>query len=120
MSVSFSLHSPGQKHRLGLWEAAPHGCEEGMAAEVRVVVVWIMRALRVELAVVVVYGIFAVHCPEETQDEHDHPQHHAAQGESLQAALGRGHEGRGPPGHYEEGSDEDCSVVQGRHPPPGL
>lgn len=91
-----------------------------MAAEVGVVVVWIMWTLWVELPVVVVCGTFAVHSPEQPQDEHDHPQHHAAEGESLQATLGRGQEGCGAPGHNEEGSDEDCSMVQGRHPHPGL
>lgn len=72
-----------------------------------------------ELLVVVVCSTFTVHSPEQPQDEHDHPQHHAAEGESLQAALVRGQEGCGAPGHNEEGSDEDCSVVQGRHPSPG-
>lgn len=91
-----------------------------MAAEVRVVVVGIMRTLRVELSVVVVHGILFIHRPEKPQDEHDHPQHHATEGESLQAVVGGGHKGRGPSGHYEEDSDKDCSVVQGRHPPPGL
>lgn len=83
----------------------PRGREEGMAAEVWIFGVWVMRTVWVELPVVVVCATFAVHRPEEPQDEHDHPQHHAAEGESLQAALGRGHEGRGPPGQYEEGSD---------------
>lgn len=91
--------------------------EEGMAAQVGVVVVRVVWTLGVELLVVVVCGAFTVHGPEEPQDEHDHPQHHAAEGERLQAALGRGQEGCGAAGHDEEGSDEDCSVVQGRHPP---
>lgn len=90
-----------------------------MVAEVSVIIVGIVWAAWVELLVVVVPGTFAVHGPEQPQDEQDHPQHHAAEGESLQAALVRGQEGCGAPGHDEEGSHEDCSVVQGRHPPPG-
>lgn len=116
--TGFFFHPPGQKHWLGFWEAAPWGCEHGVAAEVGVVV-WIMWALWVELPVVVVYCTFAVHSPEEPQYEHDHPQHHTAEGESLQAALVRGQEGCRPPGHNEEGSDKDSSMVQGRHCPPG-
>lgn len=91
-----------------------------MAAEVGVVIVWIMWTFRVEILLVVVRSTFAVHSPEQTQDEHDHPQNHTAEGERLQAALGRVQEGCGASGHDEEGSDEDCSVVQGRHPRPGL
>lgn len=91
-----------------------------MAVEVGIVVVWIMWAIRVELPVVVVHCAFAVHSPEESKDECDHPQHHTAEGERLQAALGRGQEGCGASGHNEEGSNEDGSVVQGRHPVPGL
>lgn len=86
-----------------------------MAAEVGVIVVGIVGALWVKLAVIVVHGALAVHSPEEPQDEHDDPQHHAAEGERLQATLVRGQEGGGAPGHDEEGSDEDCSVVQGGH-----
>lgn len=97
--------------------------EEGMAAQVGVVVVRVVRALRVELLVVVVGGALAVHGPEEPQDEHDHAEHHAAEGERLQAALRRGQEGCGAAGHDEEGAHEDGSVVQGRHascrPAPG-
>lgn len=91
-----------------------------MAAEVGIVVVRVMWTLLIELPVVVVYGTFAVHSPEEPQDEHDNPQHHTTEGKSLQAALVGDQEGCCTPGHNEEGSDEDSSVVQGRHPPPGL
>lgn len=89
--------------------------EQGMAAQAGVVVVRVVWTLWVKLLGAVVQRTFTVHGPEEPQDEHDHPQHHAAEGERLQAALGRGQEGCGAAGHDEEGSDEDRSVVQGRH-----
>lgn len=119
-SPFFFVHPPGQKHGLGLWEPSQLRREESMAGVVGVVVVRVMGTVRVEIPLVVGRYAFAVHGPEESQDEHDHPQHHAAQRESLQAALVGGQEGCGAPGHNEEGSDEDCSVVQGRHLPTGL
>lgn len=107
----FSPHPPGQKHRLGVWEAAARHSKEGMAAQVGVIVVWVVWTVWVKFLVVVVSSTFTVHGPEEPQDEHEHPQHHAAEGERLQAALVRSQEGCGAPGHDEEGSDEDGSVV---------
>lgn len=107
----FFLHPPGQKHRLGLWEAAGRHGKEGMAAQVGVIVVGVVWTVLVILLVVVVSSTFTVHGPEEPQDEHEHPQHHAAEGECLQAALVRSQEGCGASGHDEEGSDEDGSVV---------
>lgn len=110
-------NSPWQKHRLGLWEAIAVMRKEGMAAVAGVFIVRVVRAVGVKLLLVVVGGALAVHGPEEPQDEHDHPQHHAAQGEGLQAALRRGQEGGGAARHDEEGADENGTVVQGRHPP---
>lgn len=104
-------HPPGQKHGLGLWEAAARHGEEGMAAHAGVVVVRVVGTLGVKLLLVVAGSTFAVHGPEEPQDEHEDPQHHAAEGERLQAALVRGQEGCGAPRDDEEGSDEDGSVV---------
>lgn len=89
-----------------------------MAAKVGVVI-WIMWTIWVKLSLVVVDTTFAVHCPEEPQDEHDNSQHHTAEGKSLQTALGRGQKGSGSPRHNEEGSDKDSSVVQERHSPLG-
>lgn len=51
---SFSQHSPGQKHWLGLWEAAAVLREEGMAAQAGVVVVRVVWTLWVKLLGVVV------------------------------------------------------------------
>lgn len=82
-----------------------------MAAQVGVIVVRVVGAIGLKLLLVVVSSTFTVHGPEEPQDEHEHPQHHAAEGERLQAALVRSQEGCGAPGHDEEGSDEDGSVV---------
>lgn len=86
-----------------------------MAAEVGRVVVGIVRTVRVKLLMVVVRGAFAVHGPEESKDERHDPQHHTAEGEGLEPALVRGQEGSGAPGHDEESSDEDRSVVQRGH-----
>lgn len=82
-----------------------------------VVVVGVVGALPGELPVAVVgrRRRLAVHGPEEPQDEHDGAEHHAAQGEGLQAALGRGEEGRGAPRHDEEDPYEDGPVVERRH-----
>lgn len=82
-----------------------------MAAQVGVIVVGVVWTVWVKLLLVVVSSAFTVHGPEEPQDEHEHPQHHAAEGERLQAALVRSQEGCGAPGSDEEGSDEDGSMV---------
>lgn len=49
MRASFFQHSPGQKHWLGLWEAAAVLREEGMAAQAGVVVVRVVWTLWVKL-----------------------------------------------------------------------
>ena len=106
---------PWQKHGLRLREAAARWRKEDVAPKVGVVVVGIVRTLSVVFSVAVVDRGLGVHGPKEPQDEHDGPEHHAAEGEGLQAALGRGEEGGRAPGHYEEDPHEDGPVMQRRH-----
>lgn len=95
------MHEDG----LGLWEAAARRRgEEDVAVVVRVV------------SCISSDGVaFAVHGPEEPQDEHDSSEHHATQAERLQSALAGREEGGGPAGDDEEDPDEDGPVVEGRH-----